>query len=166
MDTFHDLYSHFSLELYSTGNLSQSFIDTFFVGSWPWCQKWVPIRWKERFLRPFVQESRQAAHRTLTKAFLQAAATAAMHCQPERFTHPPPPVPPFLLAQNLTSKRIVPTDNMWPKSDDAKRHHQLLKSYSENKIAHKQPINNINENCGDKLRQMKTYCRLGCHHGC
>ena len=87
----------------------------------------VPTRWKERFLHPFVQESRQMAHPALTKAFLQAAATAAMHCQPERCTHPPPPVPPFLLAQNLSSKRIAPTDNMRPKSDDAIWRHRLLK---------------------------------------
>ena len=30
----------------------------------------------------------------------------------------PPPVPPFLLVQNLSSKQIVPTDNMWPNFDD------------------------------------------------
>ena len=48
------------------------------------------------------------------KASLQAAATAAMHSQPERCTHPPPPVPAFLLAQNLSSKQIVPTDKTWP----------------------------------------------------
>ena len=28
------------------------------------------------------------AYLVLTKAFLQAAATATMHCQPERYTHP------------------------------------------------------------------------------
>ena len=74
----------------------------------------------ESFLCPFVQQSRQMAHPALTRAFLQPAATATMHCQPERCTHPPPPVPPFLLAQNLSSKRIVPADNMRSKSDDAK----------------------------------------------
>ena len=64
------------------------------------------------------------ARPALTKAFQQAAATAAMHCQPERCTHPPPPVPPFLLAQ---SKQIASTDNMRPKSDEAKERHWLLK---------------------------------------
>ena len=34
----------------------------------------------------------------LSKGFLQAAATATMHCQPEWCTHPPPPVPSFLLG--------------------------------------------------------------------
>ena len=38
-----------------------------------------------------------------------------------------PPIPPFLLAQNPSSKRMAPTDNMQPKSDDAKRHHRLSK---------------------------------------
>ena len=69
---------------------------------------------RKRFLYPFVQESRQMAHPSLTKAFLQAAATTTMHCQTERWTHPPPPIPPFLLVQNLSSKRIAPTDNMQP----------------------------------------------------
>ena len=71
----------------------------------------------ESFLCLFVHQSRQMAHPALTKAFLQPAATATMHCQAEWCTHPPPP---FLLVQNLSSKRIVPTDNMRSKSDDAK----------------------------------------------
>ena len=37
------------------------------------------------------------------------------------------PVPPFLLAQTLSSKQIGPTDNMWPKSDNAKKHNWWLK---------------------------------------
>ena len=61
------------------------------------------------------------------QGFLQPAATAAMHCHPEGCTHPPPLVPPFLLVQNLSSKQIVPTDNMQPKSDDAKKRHWWLK---------------------------------------
>ena len=46
------------------------------------------------------------AHPALTRTFLQPAATATMHFQPER---------------------IVPTDNKWPKTDDAKKRHRLLK---------------------------------------
>ena len=38
------------------------------------------------------------------------ATAATMHCHLEGDTHPPPPVPPFLLVQNLHSKRIAPTD--------------------------------------------------------
>ena len=47
-----------------------------------------------------------------TKAFLQPAKTAAI-CT--ACPCPPPPVPPFLLVQNLSSKPITPTDNMQPK---------------------------------------------------
>ena len=66
------------------------------------------------------------AHPALTRAFLQAAAVSTMHCQPEGFTHPPLS-PLILLARNISSKQIVPIDNMQPKTDDAKRHHRLLK---------------------------------------
>ena len=48
----------------------------------------------------------------------QAFSTAAMHCHPPGDTHPPPLIPSFLLAQNLSSKRIAPTDNMRPNFDD------------------------------------------------
>ena len=82
---------------------------------------------EECFLGPFVQESRTVAHLTLTRAFLQPTATATMHCHPLGDTHPPPLVPPFLLAQNLSSKRIAPTDNMWPNFDDDYSRHSLLK---------------------------------------
>ena len=36
-------------------------------------------------------------------------------------------IPSFLLAENLSPKQIVPTDNMQAKSDNAKRHHRWLK---------------------------------------
>ena len=42
-------------------------------------------------------------------------------------THPPSLIPLLLLAQNLFSKQIVPTDNIRPKSDDAKLRHWWLK---------------------------------------
>ena len=64
----------------------------------------------------------------LTKAFQQPANAAAMCTAPRAETRPPPPILPFLQVQNLSSKRIAPTDNMWPKSDDAIWHHRLLKS--------------------------------------
>ena len=77
------------------------------------------------FLGPFVQKSRTVAHLALTRAFLQPAATATIHCQPEGCTQPPPPIPPFLLVQNVSSKWIAPTDNMQPKSDVTKKRHRL-----------------------------------------
>ena len=51
-----------------------------------------------------------------TKAFLQPAKAAACALQ-LRGTHPPP-IPSFLLAPNLSSKRIALTDNMRPKLHD------------------------------------------------
>ena len=56
-----------------------------------------------------------------TKAFLQPAKAAAMYMAPCAETRPPPP---FLLVQNLSSKRIVPTDNMRPKLHDEYTRHQ------------------------------------------
>ena len=152
MDTFHGPYFHFCLELALETWVKALLIHSLWIHdlghthslasdqqSGPsdqrtllWtkgclnCQKWSPYKVKERFLHPFVHESRQMAHPSQTKAFLQAAATAIMRCQAERWTHPPPPVPSFLLAQNLSSKRIASTYNMRPKSD-AKKHHRLLK---------------------------------------
>ena len=50
------------------------------------------------------------------------------HALSARVVHQPTsPVPPFLLVQNLYSKRIAPTDNMWTKSDVAKTCNWLLK---------------------------------------
>ena len=65
---------------------------------------------KECYVGPFVQETRAMAHLALTRAFLQPAATATMHCHPPDDTHPSHLIPPILLAQNLSSKRIMPTD--------------------------------------------------------
>ena len=62
-----------------------------------------------------------------TKAFQQPAKAAAMCTAPRAETRQPPPIPPFLLVQNLSSKQIAPTDNMWPKSNNAKWHHRCLK---------------------------------------
>ena len=42
-----------------------------------------------------------------TKGFLQPSPEAAMLSQPSTETHPPPPVLPFLLAQNLSPKDIA-----------------------------------------------------------
>ena len=65
----------------------------------------------------------------LTMAFLQPTKAAAMcmcmTCHTE--TRQPPPVSPFLLAQNLSSKWIAPTDNMQSKLHDKCTRHQWLK---------------------------------------
>ena len=53
------------------------------------------------------------------------ASQGSYHVHAE--THPPSPIPPFMLAQNLSSKRIAPTDNMRLKFHDEYTHHQWLK---------------------------------------
>ena len=40
------------------------------------------------------------------KAFPQPAKAAAMYTAPHAETHPPPPIPPFLLAQNHLQNRL------------------------------------------------------------
>jgi len=50
------------------------------------------------------------AHPVLTKGFLQLSPEAAMLPGPSVETHPSPPVPPFLLAQNQSPKDIVGSD--------------------------------------------------------
>ena len=61
------------------------------------------------------------------KAFLQPAKTATMGTTLHAETWPPPPIRPFLLAQNLSSKWIAPTENVQPKMHDEYTHHQWLK---------------------------------------
>ena len=58
----------------------------------------------------------------------EPAATATMHCHPLGDTQPPPLVPH---AQNLSSNRIAPTDNMRPNfDDDYSRHGKLRVNFS------------------------------------
>jgi len=50
------------------------------------------------------------AHPMLFKDLLQLSPEAAMLSRPIVETHPPPPVLPFLLAQNLSPKDIAGSD--------------------------------------------------------
>ena len=45
-----------------------------------------------------------------TKSLLKISPDAAMLFSPFGYTHPPPPVPPFLLTQNLSPKDIAGSD--------------------------------------------------------
>jgi len=65
---------------------------------------------EDRFLSLFVHKKREMAHPVLTKGFLELSPEAAMLPGPRVETHPPPPVPPFLLAQNLSLKDIARSD--------------------------------------------------------
>ena len=47
-----------------------------------------------------------------TKSFLKTSPDAAMLFAPFGCTHPPPPVLPFLLAQNLSPQDIAGSDIM------------------------------------------------------
>jgi len=46
------------------------------------------------------------------KLLLKTSPDVAMLFAPFRCTHPPPPVPPFLLTQNLSPKDIAGSDIM------------------------------------------------------
>ena len=56
----------------------------------------------------------------------RSKAAATMSMAYHDYVHPPPHHT-FLLAQNLSSKWIAPTNNMQPKSDNTKKHHRWLK---------------------------------------
>jgi len=47
-----------------------------------------------------------------TKSLLKTSPDAAMLFAPFGYTHPPPPVPPFLLTQNLSHKDTAGSDIM------------------------------------------------------
>ena len=76
-----------------------------------------------------MSKRREMAKPVPTMAFLQLAKAAAMCTALCAETHPPPPISPFLVAQNLSSKRIAPTDNVWPKLHTEYTRHQWLKGY-------------------------------------
>ena len=81
-----------------------------------------PTKAEERLLHPFVPKG-EIAQPVPTKAFLQPAKTAT---QDSHHVHSTSWLcPPFLLVQNLSSKWIVPTDNMWPKLHDEYTRHQV-----------------------------------------
>jgi len=65
---------------------------------------------EDRFLSPLMQRRREMAHSVLTKGILQLSPEAAMLSGPRVETRPPPSVPPFLLAQNLSPKDIAGSD--------------------------------------------------------
>ena len=61
-------------------------------------------------LSTFMHRRREMAHPVLTKGFLQLSQEAAMLPGPRVETRPPPPVPPFLLVQNLSPKAVAGSD--------------------------------------------------------
>ena len=62
------------------------------------------------FSKPVRAKEERMAHPVLTKGFLQLSPEAALLPGPRVEICPPPPVPPFLLAQNLSPKDIAGSD--------------------------------------------------------
>ena len=56
------------------------------------------------FLGPFVHRKRETTHSVPSKVFLKLIAHKAMLFAPFSYTHPLPPVPPFLLMDNLSPR--------------------------------------------------------------
>jgi len=65
--------------------------------------KWRPYK----VIRPFIPKRTEMGHPVPTKTFLQPRPDAAMLFAPCGYTHPPPPVPRFLLKQNLSPKENI-----------------------------------------------------------
>ena len=88
------------------------------------CQKWSPYKVKGAFSTLACARKQTNGPPGNDQGFSTGSCNGH-HALSARGVHPP--TPHFLLAQNLSSKRIAPTDNMRPKTDDAKSRHQLLK---------------------------------------
>jgi len=66
------------------------------------------------FLTPFLPKIEMALP-VPTKLLLKMSPDVAMLYAPFGCTHPPPPVPPFLLTQNISPKDIAGSDIAKPK---------------------------------------------------
>ena len=137
----------------STGTLSQGFFHTVCVGSqldhthslaslqWSGLsnqqmllltenclqyQKWSPYKGRGVVSMPVcVKRERNglaSADQGLSRANQDSCHVHGILC-------PSSPIPPFLLAQKLCPKQIVPTDNKRPKLDDGISSHQSLKGF-------------------------------------
>ena len=71
-----------------------------------------PTRQDSYFLSPFILKTREMAYPAPTKGRSKLSPNAAMLFAPFGCTHPPPPAPPFLLAQSLSLKDIAGCDIM------------------------------------------------------
>ena len=75
------------------------------------------------FLTPFRPKRTEIVLPVPTKSFLETTPDAAMLFAFFGCTHPLPPIPPFLLKQNLSPKDIAGSDIMKLKTHDAYRHY-------------------------------------------
>ena len=67
------------------------------------------------FLTPYTPKRTEMALPVPTKSLLRTSPDAAMLFAPFGWTHPPSPVPPFLLTQNLSPKDMTDISAMGPK---------------------------------------------------
>ena len=58
------------------------------------------------FSTPFMHRRTAVAHPELTKVFLKLGPEMVILSVPFRCTHPPPPVPPFLLKQTYFQRTL------------------------------------------------------------
>ena len=82
------------------------------------CQEWSPYKAKGVYSRPDCGRGQNNGSPDIDQGFSTASCHNHHVVSPSGWHHPPPLVPPFLLAQNLSSKRIVPTDKMRPNFDN------------------------------------------------
>ena len=77
---------------------------------------------KEVFSTPICARKQNGGPPGIDQGFSTASCNSHHACTVTLWvtsTHPPPFLPPFLLVQNLSSKQIARTDNMWPNSSSA-----------------------------------------------
>ena len=85
-------------------------------------QKWSPYKSQGVVSTPVCAKKERNGP---ASADQRPAKTAAMCTACPDYAHPPYPIPPFLVTQNLSSKWIVPTDNMRPELHDEYTCHQV-----------------------------------------
>ena len=123
---FHDLNCTYSLASLQWSGLSEQ-QSLLLTENCLWNQKWSP--WKGRGLvsTPVCAKKERDGPACADQG-LSIASQDSRHIHGMPWMCPPTtPIPPFLLAQNLSSKQIAPTDNIRPKLHDEYTRHQLLK---------------------------------------
>ena len=140
MDTFIGLYFHFclepALETWAKASLTPSLRvhdpnHTHSLASFQWSglsdqrvlqltesclqiPKWCPYKARGVVPEPVCANKARNGPATADQGSSLASQDSCHVYGTPGWTHPPPPIPPFLLVQNLSSKQIAPTDNMRP----------------------------------------------------
>ena len=97
------------------------------------CQKWSQ-KGRGALSTPVCVKKERNGQATADQGFFVYSQPRQLPCAwlPKLKTHPPLHIPPFLLAQNLSLKRISPNDNMLPMLHDEYTCHQWLKLVTHN----------------------------------